>query len=104
MASSVVSCALTSSETKLQGMTKYWLIILNEGEKTNITLPLPIGELLIGRGDKCDVIIPSGKVSRRHVIITHEENQVGFRDCGSNTGTLLNGKEASEGTLAINED
>ena len=73
-------------------MAKYWLIVLHDGEKTNVTLPLRKGELLIGRGEKCDVIIPAGKISRRHLIIAHDGDEVTFRDCGSKTGTLLNGK------------
>ena len=80
-------------------MAKYWLIVLHDGEKTNVTLPLRKGELLIGRGEKCDVIIPAGKISRRHLIIAHDGDEVTFRDCGSKTGTLLNGKSQAEGSL-----
>jgi DNA-binding winged helix-turn-helix (wHTH) protein len=54
-------------------------------------------ELLIGRGEDCDIVIPDRQVSRFHLkLIPHIDNPVEIKDLGSKNGSFLNGKKVNE--------
>jgi hypothetical protein len=45
---------------------------------------------VIGRGKHCDFIINSGKVSREHAVIVHDDGAYYIEDLGSSNGTWFN--------------
>ena len=52
------------------------------------------GELLIGRGEDCDIVIPDRQVSRFHLkLIPHIDKPLEIKDLGSKNGSFLNGKK-----------
>jgi pSer/pThr/pTyr-binding forkhead associated (FHA) protein len=50
------------------------------------------GEVVMGRGQSCDLPLPSGEASRRHAAIRAGENHYTLRDLGSTNGTFVNGE------------
>jgi len=51
-------------------------------------------EILIGRGDDCDIVIPDRQVSRFHFkLIPHADKTIEVKDLGSKNGSYLNGKK-----------
>ncbi len=55
--------------------------------------------LTIGRDSSADLQIKSGRVSRRHAMISREGGTYHVEDLGSTNGTFLNGERVSEATL-----
>jgi DNA-binding response OmpR family regulator len=54
-------------------------------------------ELLIGRGEECDIVIPDRQVSRFHLkLIPHIDKPLEIKDLGSKNGSFLNGKKINE--------
>jgi two-component system, cell cycle response regulator len=61
-------------------------------------IPLIRRQLVLGRGDDCDIVIPDPSVSRKHLQIScrrvlkdgNEDLSVVIRDLGSKNGTLVN--------------
>jgi predicted component of type VI protein secretion system len=54
---------------------------------------------LIGRHPECDVLLDSLRVSRRHCIISAENDAVVVRDLGSMNGTWVNGRRVARSRL-----
>jgi hypothetical protein len=53
----------------------------------------PIKEdILIGRDDDCNIVIPSRQVSRRHASFSHSKQGITLEDLNSKNGTYCNGK------------
>jgi hypothetical protein len=50
-------------------------------------------ELIIGRGERSDLIIPDRRVSRQHARIQLEGDGYTLEDLGSRNGTFVNGQE-----------
>jgi len=80
-----------------------WLVIEFEKSSGHPTAAIDLneGETLVGRSPDCHVVIGDRSVSRRHVRLRRSGTEVRFADCGSRTGTKLNGVAADEGILAI---
>ena len=55
--------------------------------------------VVVGRHHRCDVRIPSPRVSRRHCCLTPDRDGVLVRDLGSTNGTRINGERVAEGVL-----
>jgi hypothetical protein len=55
-------------------------------------------ELVIGRTDSCDVIIPNRQVSRRHSRLIRSSQNVYLEDLNSKNGTFHNGDKIDEKT------
>jgi hypothetical protein len=53
-------------------------------------------QLVIGRTDSCDVIIPNRQVSRRHSLLTPSDEGVFLEDLNSKNGTFHNGDMVQE--------
>jgi hypothetical protein len=47
-------------------------------------------EAVVGREDDCDVVLESGRVSRRHARVWCREGRLGIEDLGSLNGTYVN--------------
>lgn len=76
------------------------LLVLSGNQEGRI-LSLQQGEeLLIGRLDGLDLVLPEDLVSRRHAQIEVDEEGAVLRDLGSTNGTFVNGKRIREVRLA----
>src|SRR5688572_29317393 len=49
------------------------------------------GQLIIGSGDRSDVVVPDSELSALHVILQFDGGRWSARDGGRTTGTWLNG-------------
>ena len=81
-----------------------WLL-LDEGNNTNaqaLSIPLPEGEFIIGRGKACNLVLSKSSVSRRHVLLHREGNKVRYQDLSSR-GALLNGLVTDSADLNPND-
>ena len=56
-------------------------------------------EILIGRSDEADVFIDEDLVSRKHAMISQNNENLLIRDLGSTNGTFVNGIQVSESKL-----
>jgi pSer/pThr/pTyr-binding forkhead associated (FHA) protein len=49
------------------------------------------GELLVGRHDKCDIVLRAPDVSRRHARLVFRDHKWIIQDLRSTNGTIVNG-------------
>jgi pSer/pThr/pTyr-binding forkhead associated (FHA) protein len=63
------------------------------------SLPLPDGEVLIGRSSTCRLVLNDQKVSRQHAKIVVSGNTITIEDTGSRNGTYVNGEGVSRADL-----
>jgi DNA-binding response OmpR family regulator len=68
------------------------------GKRTFIDQP----ELIIGRDEQCDVVIPERQVSRHHARIRQERGKYLLEDLDSKNGTFVNGQEI-EGPYSLQD-
>jgi len=59
--------------------------------------------IVVGRDERCDVVLLDPRVSRRHVEIAPAGAAVRFRDLGSSNGTLLNGVKTAAADLGVGD-
>lgn len=71
------------------------------GEGRNV--PIPEGELIIGRSSTSGLKISHPSVSREHAVVTRKGMRFHIRDAGSHNGTYVNGRQVS-GQLEVYSD
>lgn len=74
-------------------------LVLKTGKAEKQEYDLRKGEITIGRGKDCDIVLDDKKVSRKNTVITLSGNRFLIRDMGSANGTYVNGKQVSEEQL-----
>ena len=62
------------------------------------------GANVVGRGQECDVVVPSPGVSDRHAVIEIETDGLSVRDLASKNGTFLGSKKISSGKVEVGEN
>ncbi|MDX2091861.1 MAG: sigma 54-interacting transcriptional regulator [Kofleriaceae bacterium] len=67
------------------------VLVFSEGHAVCGGLPLADDRLEVGRGTIGDVVIADGHMSRRHVEISRDANELLIRDLGSRNGFVLDG-------------
>jgi DNA-binding NtrC family response regulator/pSer/pThr/pTyr-binding forkhead associated (FHA) protein len=78
------------------------LVFLRRGEEV-LRLALGADRVVLGRGERCDVVIPDPEVSRQQVALWLEDGRCEFRDV-SGKGTVVAGARLTEGTVADGVD
>jgi two-component system, NtrC family, response regulator HydG len=73
------------------------LVFFRRGEEV-LRLSLGADRLVLGRGERCDVVIPDPEVSRQQVALWLEDARCHFQDL-SGKGTLLAGARRQEGLV-----
>ncbi len=78
------------------------LVFFRRGEEV-LRLTMGSDRVVLGRGEKCDVVIPDPEVSRQQVALWVEDGRCEFRDV-SGKGTVVAGARLTEGTVADGVD
>src|SRR5262245_3336931 len=66
-----------------------YLLVFEQASASMVTLPRN-GEVVIGRGDSCDVVVKDKLVSRRHAKIVIADGIARLHDLDSSNGTRVN--------------
>lgn len=61
-------------------------------------------EIVIGRDQHCDIVLPDETVSLRHARLSYHHAQWWLEDLGSTNGTCLNSQPLSTPTVIIHDD
>lgn len=69
------------------------MLLMVDGPSSGMRFFIEKAELVIGRDDRCDVVIPDRQVSRQHASITLRDDGYILKDLGSKNGTFVNGRE-----------
>ena len=86
------------STDDLSSGTAYLLVLEND---SSAIFHLPrTGDVVIGRGQECQLKLTHASVSRRHATIRVDDGQLRIADLGSHNGTRVNG-EAVSGSHAL---
>ena len=64
--------------------------------------PLGVKDILVGRGDDCDIRIQDNSVSRKHVKVEPTAEGYSVSDLGSTNGTFVNDKQL-DGSVALHD-
>src|SRR5215210_9398720 len=72
-----------------------YLLVLENDSSSIFHLPR-IGDVVIGRGQECQLKLTHASVSRRHATIRVDDGQLRIADLGSHNGTRVNGEPVSE--------
>jgi pSer/pThr/pTyr-binding forkhead associated (FHA) protein len=57
-----------------------------------LRLSIPDRPYLVGRGEDCDLVLPSEEVSREHAVLVRRWEGIHIRDLGSKNGVLVAGR------------
>jgi len=68
------------------------LLILRKGQAPLRQWVIKKPEILLGRSEECDIVLPGRAVSRRHAQIVHTDAGYILRDLDSKNGTFVNGQ------------
>lgn len=69
------------------------MLLMVEGPSPGKRIFIDEPELIIGRDEQCDVVIPERQVSRQHARIRQEWGKYVLEDLDSKNGTFVNGQE-----------
>ena len=76
----------------------------DQGSRSQFTFPMSLSSIDIGRGQACQVVIPSSGASRKHALLTYSNGQFNLMDQGTTNGTYVNNtRVATSVTLAPND-
>ena len=92
------STEATQKETKQRKFKgeKVPCLVMVEGNYIGETYPLSKSVVIIGRGNKADLVVSDSSVSRTHAKIERMGDKYVICDLGSTNGTLLNGEKVAE--------
>jgi hypothetical protein len=76
--------------------------MVSEGELAGHRWTLSNDEMMIGRGNDADIVLPERQVSRYHSKILYRDGRYLLEDLGSKNGTFLNGQQVT-GTVPIQD-
>jgi transcriptional regulator with GAF, ATPase, and Fis domain len=66
------------------------------GPLQDSTIPLPDGEVTLGRDPTCALPVIDPSVSRKHCLLRREDNRFQIKDLGSRNATIVNGAAVKE--------
>jgi DNA-binding response OmpR family regulator len=72
------------------------MLILREGQGMGARWGIDRDNMIIGREEDCDIVLPSRQVSRNHAQIRRSGGRHILQDLGSKNGTFVNGQELTE--------
>jgi predicted component of type VI protein secretion system len=80
------------------------LVVLTPGKGEGMSIPITLGQFLIGRDPQCNLRPASPLISKRHCAVVVKGEQVFLHDFGSTNGTLLNDQPVKGEVELHNED
>jgi pSer/pThr/pTyr-binding forkhead associated (FHA) protein len=80
------------------------LVVLTPGKGEGMSIPITLGQFLIGRDPQCNLRPASPLISKRHCAVVVKGEQVFLHDFGSTNGTLLNDQPVTGEVELHNED
>ena len=69
------------------------------GPLRGMSVPILAGSVIVGRRRSCEIVLPSGKVSRLHCLLMPHRDVLYVQDLNSTNGTFVNGKRIERGDL-----
>lgn len=69
------------------------LVVVEPGHISGTAFPLSDGELTVGRGAGCSIVLDDRHVSSLHARVWHDGSRWLVEDLGSTNGTWLNGEQ-----------
>ena len=69
------------------------LLVVHEGQLAGKQWPLDRNEIIIGRGEGSDILLPERPISRNHLRIGRDTQGYFVQDLGSKNGTFINGQQ-----------
>jgi len=68
------------------------------------TISLTGNRWTVGRASECNIILRDPTVSRQHLILERDGNEIRFRDLGGSNPALLDGKPTRSGKLPVGQE
>lgn len=62
----------------------------DQGQKSQVSFPVSVTSIDIGRGKSCQVVVASSGASRKHAVLTYENGRFFLDDQGTTNGTFVN--------------
>lgn len=90
-----------AQETRQGWLMNVVLVMFKDGERRDF--PIKHEDTVIGRRQDCDLRIQTGDVSRRHCLISVEEDEAVIQDLESANGTYVNGERVAEKHLTAGD-
>ncbi|MBF0465313.1 MAG: adenylate/guanylate cyclase domain-containing protein [Nitrospirae bacterium] len=85
--------ALQKSEIKCQKVDYIPFSLLKDKSDPNEVYSLTVGEFIIGRSIKCDIVLKEEYISRQHAKIIIDHNSASIEDLNSLAGTRINNEK-----------
>lgn len=77
-----------------------WILKAKTGSIVGKSFPIPpVGKVIIGRANNCDIQLPANHVSRQHAEVQLVGGKLLVKDLNSSNGTYINRKKISDGEL-----
>ena len=76
--------------------TETAMLLMVEGPSPGKRAFMEKQRMIIGRDERCDLVVAERQVSRQHATITLEGDGYVLRDLGSKNGTFVNGQQLGE--------
>jgi DNA-binding NtrC family response regulator len=92
-----------AAELRRLAEARVYLLVF-EGESSRMVPLAPEGDVVLGRGEACEVRIVDGSVSRRHAQLTLTFGQGVITDLDSQNGTKVNGERIAGGRPLVSGD
>jgi DNA-binding CsgD family transcriptional regulator len=70
-------------------------IVTSDGGLKGRVLVVDEDELVLGRRDNCDLVLPDPHVSRAHAVVRRQSGAIWLEDLGSTGGTFVNGEQVT---------
>jgi hypothetical protein len=67
------------------------MLLWHDEERSVKSANIPAAGVIIGRDQRCDIVLPDRRVSRRHIHVGRSEGEFEVKDLHSSNGTLVNG-------------
>lgn len=75
-------------------------LVVLVGSEPGRVVPLPRGDLVVGRSQSCGLVLDGQGVSRRHARVTTKPGRVEIGDLSSTNGLWVNGRQVTRHRLA----
>jgi pSer/pThr/pTyr-binding forkhead associated (FHA) protein len=74
-------------------------LVVVSGKKAGLSIPVATPKFTIGRGAYCHIRPQNGLIGELHCQISVDGDSAVLEDCGSETGTFVNGQRIQQHTL-----